>query len=448
MSVSEEPRVLVTARYVIPVPGQILEKPYVEVQGGRILGVKRFRDVDTTGDVRIFDLGEAVLMPGLINAHSQLDFCHLQGRVPFTGSFTGWLQTLFASHRRASADEIRAGVQKGLYQAIEGGTTAIGEVSVQDLSTDAISAAGLRSVVYFDVTNIDPEMAETEFDRLQSRIEDTTVTEVLTARPDSRPLMLLGVAPYAPYAVSAELYRRVLRLMIERGDRLCTRLAESEEERKLLQVYEGEFVQFLEEMFPEGAPPVRPAPSPVHYLVDLLQSARQPQGEERGHTQAFRVIRPPVLLHCHYLDVDDIRLIGRLRSPVVYCPRHHDFFDHPPAPIVDLLTRAMTVAIGTGSLASNDTLSMIDEMRHLARHSDYKISDEEVLRMGTLYGARALGIEDEVGVIAPGMQADLTAIAIARDTPESRVPAAILHDEGHVVFSMVAGAPIYQANGC
>ncbi len=443
MNANDETRTLITARYGIPVVGQILDKPYIEVQNGKVVGVKRFRDVDTRGNVEIFDLGDAVILPGLINAHSQLDLCHLQGRVPFTGSFTAWLQTLFASHRVPSRHEVASGIQKGLREAISGGTTAIGDVSMQDWSIEAIGAAGLRSVVYLEVINIDPELAHTEFERIEQRIEDATAHEVLTARTDSRPLMALGLAPFAPYAVSSELYRLTLQLMIERGDRLCTRIAESEEERKLLQVYEGEFVQFLEGMFPEGPPPMEAAASPVHYLVELLQTAR-PKEEDRGRTQAFRVVRPPVLVHCHYLDVEDIQMIGRMRAPVVYCPRHHDFFEHPKAPIEDLLNRAMTVGLGTASLASNETLSMLDEMRYLARHPEYEISDEEVLRMATLYGARALAIEDEVGVIAPGMQADLTAVAIPHNTPEERLVHTLMHDDSPAVFTMVAGNPIYE----
>ena len=437
---------LVSARFIVPMPGQLLEKHWLVIEDGKVAGIERFRAIDSSRVEGVYELGDAVLMPGFVNAHTHLDTCHLRNRVPWNGSFTHWLENFVAARRAASADDMNAGIREGIRQAIRGGTTSIGNVAQSDASYGPLRESGLRGVYWLEAFGFDPALAESGMQRLQQRMESLVTADLTTGDGGTasthKPLLRFGVAPNAPYSVSRELYIEMLRLMIERGDRFCTHVAESEDERKLLQVCEGEFIPFLESMFPEGLPDIGCAASPVAYIADLLAAAHPPTPVNA--TSRFRVVRPPVLVHANYLDPDDITLISKLRAPVVYCPRHHAFFGHKkPHPMHDLLARAQTVALGTESLATADSLSMLDEMRWLARTSDAPDA-ATILRMGTLYGARALDIEDQTGVLAPGMQADLAAVSVPANTRPERVLDAVLRGDGPVTFTMVGGQPLYD----
>jgi cytosine/adenosine deaminase-related metal-dependent hydrolase len=100
---------------------------------------------------------------------------------------------------------------------------------------------------------------------------------------------------------------------------------------------------------------------------------------------------------------------------LVYCPRTHGYFRHPPYPLADLVRRGVRVALGTDSRASNPDLGLLGEVRHVARmHPD--VPAAEVLKMATLHGAMALGCDDACGSITPGKLANLIAIPTDSDS--------------------------------
>jgi cytosine/adenosine deaminase-related metal-dependent hydrolase len=102
---------------------------------------------------------------------------------------------------------------------------------------------------------------------------------------------------------------------------------------------------------------------------------------------------------------------------VVYCPRTHTAFGHPPHPFRQFLARGVRVALGTDSLASNPDLSVLAEARFVHRqHPD--LSAEVVLRMATLSGAEALGWADDTGSLTPGKSADLIAVPLSDQAAE------------------------------
>jgi 5-methylthioadenosine/S-adenosylhomocysteine deaminase len=113
-------------------------------------------------------------------------------------------------------------------------------------------------------------------------------------------------------------------------------------------------------------------------------------------------------------------------ASVIHCPGSHRFFGHKRFPLEDLRTAGVRVALGTDGLASNEDLSMLREMR-LLQEAYPGLSEEEILRMATIEGARALGLEKEIGSIEVGKKADL--IAVRRPVLEAE----------SVVFSMIGG---------
>src|SRR5207249_2843443 len=205
-------------------------------------------------------------------------------------------------------------------------------------------------------------------------------------------LLTSGATPHAPYSVSPELYRGVSDLARRRRLPLATHTAETKEELEFLKSGTGAIREFLIRLnaLPEGWIP--PGLDAVSYLESL------------GVLE-----QPALLIHCNYLDPDSLARLLRSRSSVVYCPRSHEFFRHVDHPVRSLLDLGVNVALGTDSLASNDTLSVLDEMRFLYKNrKDLKV--DEILRMATLNGAAALGFGGTVGRLRRGYWADMAVL--------------------------------------
>ncbi len=132
---------------------------------------------------------------------------------------------------------------------------------------------------------------------------------------------------------------------------------------------------------------------------------------------------------------------------MVYCPGSHHYFGHKRHPFPNLLKEGINVALGTDSLASNRSLSILDEMRFVVGNYE-DASPEEVFAMATVRGAKALGIEESVGRLSPGMEADLAVIEPPKDAGAGgSALERLLQPEAQNIFTMVAGEPCYDRHG-
>jgi cytosine/adenosine deaminase-related metal-dependent hydrolase len=185
------------------------------------------------------------------------------------------------------------------------------------------------------------------------------------------------------------------------GVPVAVHLAETAAEQELLVLRRGPFVPFLQ---------------------DLDAWAPDGLAEDIGHVLRLLNGRSPTLLvHCNFLPPDDPIPAN---ASVVYCPRTHAAFGHPPHPFREFVKRGIRVALGTDSLASNPDLDILAEMRFLhARHPD--VSGDVVLRMGTLSGAEALGWGDQTGSLTPGKSADLVVVPLPSEAGGDPSPAVL-----------------------
>jgi cytosine/adenosine deaminase-related metal-dependent hydrolase len=198
--------------------------------------------------------------------------------------------------------------------------------------------------------------------------------------------------------VHAAVFRSAVRLSRERRLPLAMHLAESREELELLDAGRGPLVERLRELdawypdaFSRGA-------SPADYLRIL--------------SRAFRAL----VVHGNYLTRAEFAFLAEHseRMSVVYCPRTHRYFGHAPYPLAQMLETGVRVALGTDSRASNPDLDLWQEMRTVAReHAD--VSPAAVLELGTIHGARALGLESRLGSVEPGKAARFALVPLPED---------------------------------
>ncbi|UJS22284.1 MAG: amidohydrolase family protein [Candidatus Brocadia sp.] len=436
---------MIRAKYLIPEPERCIENGAVAVEDARIHRVGTFDEIKTLPDVdAIIDLGNAVILPGLINIHTHLDLTHLHNRIKPTSNFTHWVFQLLGARIRWKEADYTASIEKGIRCSVEAGTTTVADIANTEYSFSVLRKSPLRKVVFKEVIDLNPDHAEDVLAKAQSELAgfgyDGAVPVGINDPPVSpgkpgddageirgrHDLFCVGLSPHAPYSVSKELYRLVAQFARQKGLPLCTHIAETRDEIEFLTKGAGNFPTFLRQlraMPPDWQPP---GLTPIHYLKET--------GILENH---------PLLIHCNYITDAEISLIRSSGASVAFCPRSHRFFGHTNHPLPRLLGCGVNVGLGTDSLASNDTLSILDEMKFLFLHD--AISPKTLISMATINGAKALGWELRVGRIREGFEADLCGIRLPDG--DTRGVYGQLFDAGSKnIFTMISGVVCYQAS--
>jgi cytosine/adenosine deaminase-related metal-dependent hydrolase len=350
-----------------------LEGGTVAIQGERIVAVEPHR----AGRADV-DLGNAAILPGLVNAHTHLDLSGARGLTPPSPDFVGWLRQVIAYRRRRTPEEVREDTRAGLAECVRRGTTLVGDISGDGSSWDVLNDAPLRAVVFRELLGLPVDRADAAIAAAAAWLQTRPATA--TCRP--------GLSPHAPYSVRESLFVDAAILARDTDCPLAVHLAESRAELELLHRRRGPFVPFLRELGvwdPDGL--VR-SPTDVMYLCNMRTRN--------------------LFIHGNYL-APAARVPGD--ATVVYCPRTHAAFGHQPHPLRRLFSRGVRIALGTDSLASNPDLDVLAEARFLHRHYP-DIPGATLLRMATLAGAEALGWADETGSLTAGKSADLIVVPL------------------------------------
>ena len=376
-------RTILTASWVVPVETPPIRDGRVVVESGRVAWVGSGDDpAAPEGPVR--DLGPGVLLPGLVNAHCHLELSHLRGAVPLGQGFVPWVEGVVAARTDFSDDEARAETVAAIADLEARGTVAVGDVSNRLDHLDLLAESGLAATVFLEVLAWDP-----------SRVGDTEawIDERLSAATE-RGRVKVRLAAHAPHSVSPELLRR----LVARGGVGSIHLAESPEESRFLESGKGPWADFLARRGLGHVTFDAPGTSPVRYA------------DEMG------LLRPGVVAaHGVQVDGPDRGTLARRGVSVALCPRSNRNLGVGKADVPALLAAGVRLCLGTDSLASVETLDVLDDAALLARQFP-ALDPAEVVRMATAGGAEALGLED-LGTLAPGQRAVLAYVP-ADEVPE------------------------------
>jgi aminodeoxyfutalosine deaminase len=405
------PSFTLCARYVFPVARAPIPAGTVTIDGQRIVAVGRRH-----GGAEVRDLGNVAILPGLVNAHIHLDFSDLPAPLGEPGiAMADWIRRVL-DHRQQGGDRTDA-VALGLAESLRHGVTTLGEIAVDCQRTNVVTAPR-------DCGRGGPEMAPpspatqsrgvSRCDISPSPVNNLTVFRELIAPTAERVAAAMELArahlhnaarmppnwrpalsPHAPYTVHPELLAGAIALSAADQAPLAMHLAESREELELLRHGSGPLRTLLEERGQYCAATVSPGARPLDYLRRLAGAHRA------------------LVIHGNYLDDEEIAFVGAnaARMAVVYCPRTHHWFAHAAYPLEKMLAAGATVALGTDGRGSSPDLSLLAEMRLAARRHP-AVGLDQILRMGTIVGAEALGWQAHVGSLEPGKQADLAIVAL------------------------------------
>jgi aminodeoxyfutalosine deaminase len=354
---------------------------------GRIVQFGSRRELMKQADgLERIDLGDCVLVPGLINAHTHLELSRLKAprSMPKDG-FVGWIENLM-SQMPAGEEElaaaVEAGVIQGVRQCLKFGVTTVGDISRSSSETRRILRRSPLRVVSFGEISA---MAKRR-DRLPERLAEATDRKWESKR------LIVGISPHSPYSVEAPAYRTCLKTAERQGMPLCTHLAETPEEGEFLENQTGPFRELWRSLdaWDESVPKFAGGPIRFAENLGLLNY-------------------PTVLAHVNYCDDEELQILSRGQASVVYCPRTHWLFEHPTHRWREMLRAGINVAIGSDSCASSPNLNLIDDLR-LIHVREPGISAMEIWQLATTRAAAALQLPQGLGTFAPTAPADAIAL--------------------------------------
>jgi cytosine/adenosine deaminase-related metal-dependent hydrolase len=403
------------ARVVLPVSGPPIENGAVAVVGNRIVSVGRWPDVVIPKRAPVIDLGEMILLPGLVNAHCHLDYTAMAGQLAPPRAFVDWIQLITTSKSGWTYSDFAASWLDGAKMLLRTGTTTVGDIEMApELLPDVWSATPLRVFSFLEMTGVKSRRPPREILR-------EALDRIASLPSGSR---RVGLSPHAPYSTTPALLRLTAHAARRQHLPVVVHVAESAEEFEMFANGSGKLFTWLtrngRDMSDCGLG------SPVEHL-------------ERQGLLAKNLLA----VHVNYLGPRDVALLAKRKVSICHCPRSHAYFKHRPFPLAELESAGINICLGTDSLASLHRprkqlleLNLFDEMRQVAA-TNPALKPETILRMATVNGARALGLKHQIGELAPKAFADL--IAIPFDGKVADGSAAAVNHRGDVAASLING---------
>lgn len=379
-------------------------KGAVRVEGACITAVGP--DLAPLPGEEVADLGRAVLLPGLINAHCHLDYTAFKGALFPGQGFSAWVRRINALKQNFGPSEILASIAEGFRLLRASGCTTVFNIEAYPDLMLQLPRPPLRTWWFLELIDVRSRLAHDEM--LMGALQ---FFESRADWPGG-----FGLSPHAPYTASVELYRLARHCSEEMGMPFTTHIAESVEEQEMFLYGEGPLAEFLRGIG-------RPMDDCGH-------------GSALSHLLEHGLLNERCLaVHLNYLQDYDLALLRRHPLHVVHCPKCHAYFGHARFPLERLRAAGCTISLGTDSLASNDTLDLRAEIRQ-ARWAFGDIPQMHWLHMVTVNPAKAIGLEGKLGVIRPGALADL----VAFPWPEVSDPAeSVIQSRDEPAFFMIHG---------
>ena len=371
-----------SARYVVTMDParRIVENGAVAVRGDRIVAIGTRAEIDRRFQPRRrLDRPESLIAPGLINTHAHAAMSLFRG-IADDLRLEEWLEKYIfpAEARNVTPEFVRWGTRLACLEMLLSGTTTYADMYYfEDVVAEATREAGLRGVLGETVIGFPVPDSKTPAETLR-------FTERFIERFRNDPLITPAVAPHALYTNSEETLRAARALANRYGVPLITHVSETKTER------DEALAKFKK--------------TPVAALDSM--------GVFNGRT---------LVAHAVWVDDADMEILKLRGVGVAHCPSSNMKLASGVAPVTRMLALGLAVGLGTdGPAGSNNDFDLLEEMDLAAKLQKVSTGDPralnatQALEMATILGARALGMEKEIGSLEPGKRADLITMRLDR----------------------------------
>ncbi len=406
---------ILRARHLLPIVSPPIANGAVWIEGGRIVEAGAWPDIARQASGPAVDLGDTVLLPGLINAHCHLDYTGMAGQLPPPREFSEWIKGIIAIKASWSYSDYAASWVAGAKMSVDHGTTTVLDIeAVPELLPDVWDSTPMRVISCLEMLQIKREPGPRQVVQAAER----------KIRALEHPARAAGLSPHAPYSTTAALLEAAAHVARRLGCLTTMHIAESASEFEMYLHRRGPLFEWLKNQRDMADCGGR---SPVQYVdsTGLLNEAM-------------------LAVHLNYLLPDDPARLAKRQASVVHCPRSHQYFRHEAFPRAALEKAGVNISLGTDSLASvrieggkkRPQLDLFAEMQTLLAY-DHAVRPAEVLRMATVNAAHALRRGGQLGQISKGAVADLIAVPVAEGAGD--LYELVAQHRGPVAAGMMAG---------
>ena len=410
---------ILRARVVVPMDGPPIPDGAVAIVDHKITAVGPAADLGQDHAGPVEDLGDVALLPGLINAHCHLDYTILRRAIDPPKSFSAWVQRINAIKRSLGPEDYLKSIARGFDECVKWGTTTVCTIESFPELMPRMPVPPIRTWWFYEMIDV----------RHRITTEDVVAGALGFFQNRSGMLSNFGLSPHAPFTASTELYRLSNDCAQAFSMPLTTHVAESREEMEMFREARGALYAFLAGI---GRP-----------MQDCGSTS------PFGHLWRTGAINAQwLLVHMNELTEEDFTLLESLpraaRPTIVHCPGSHRYFGHTPFAWDRLERLGVNLCVGTDSLASCDSLSLLGELR-LLQEQQPQLRSEDLLRAITRHPARALRREGVLGILKEGALADLIAVPISGTLED--VHDQIIQHHRSIPWMMIDGKILVNAHG-
>ncbi len=399
---------ILKANYILPIIGPPIADGAVHIKDGVIIECDEFSKI-SSADKKIVELKNVCLLPGFVNTHTHLELTSLKNKIPYKGSFIQWIREIIKAKKDWNERDYIDSLKLSIKELIKSGITTVADVTTSGISSQILLMSNLRCRIYKEITGFKSKLITPIIASLKEYMSNLQPTNLVD----------FGIAPHAPYSVNPKLFIELSNIAKNNNLPMSIHIAEVKEELKFLMEGKGEGVNLLKELNVWEKSWKPPKLTPVKYLDSL------------------GILNSNVIgIHLNYINEEEIEILKEKRIGVVHCPKSHRFFQRENFPIQKLIDKGIVVALGTDSLASNDSLSILEEMKELKRR--YKnLSSEAIVKLATINGAKVF--DDKIGTLQQGKRADIIGIKLPKGLSKDNLYDFIVENGKEVILNMVEG---------
>ncbi len=348
------------SKWVMTDDATVIENGFVSFENGLIAEAGAWRS-GISG--KITDHGDGVIIPSLVNAHTHLELSAFRGLIPYGGSFKAWVSSLIGLRDKADIKTIREGFLSALAELKSAGCFVAGEIATLCCFEEDFYRSDIDGVYFREYLG---GIQEIEYDCKQAGIN------------------VQALAGHAPHTTSPELLRHLKKKCTDSALPFSIHLSESEDEDIFIKTGKGEWADYLTlRGIDYSSWPVTEAGS-VNYINSL--------GLLDENT---------IAVHLLNLSDNDFSILKKSKVSVCLCLRSNKNLHGRLPDVLRMHNEGIPLCLGTDSLASNDSLSILDEMDYLYNQFP-EIAPSEIFKMATINGVEALGLSSQFGTIETG----------------------------------------------